>query len=86
MPHTVRTPTNGMRTAGSACSPAGQACTAGTPVQPGSRLREPGWTGVRAVHACPEGMQGLHALRTGMHGQHACPAGLTLSRPSSRHL
>ncbi|PLW46507.1 hypothetical protein PCASD_06312 [Puccinia coronata f. sp. avenae] len=29
--------TNDVRTAGSACSPAGQACTAGTPVRPGSR-------------------------------------------------
>ncbi|PLW54652.1 hypothetical protein PCANC_05347 [Puccinia coronata f. sp. avenae] len=29
-------------------------------------LREPGWTGVPAVHACPEGVQGLHALRTGV--------------------
>ncbi|PLW27065.1 hypothetical protein PCASD_21245 [Puccinia coronata f. sp. avenae] len=38
-------------------------------------LREPGWTGVPAVHACPEGVQGLHALQTGVHGQHACPAG-----------
>ncbi|PLW33190.1 hypothetical protein PCANC_23528 [Puccinia coronata f. sp. avenae] len=94
MPHAVRTPTNGVRTAGLACGPAGQACwpctpvwracrpctpsgqacTAGTPVQPGSRkplklrgLREPGWTGVQA----------LHALRTGVHGWHACPARLT---------
>ncbi|PLW53802.1 hypothetical protein PCANC_03577 [Puccinia coronata f. sp. avenae] len=38
-------------------------------------LREPGRTGVPAVHACLEGVQGLHALRTGVHGQHACPAG-----------
>ncbi|PLW14840.1 hypothetical protein PCANC_18172 [Puccinia coronata f. sp. avenae] len=38
-------------------------------------LREPGRTGVPAVHACPEGVQGLHALQTGVHGQHACPAG-----------
>ncbi|PLW14376.1 hypothetical protein PCANC_17469 [Puccinia coronata f. sp. avenae] len=38
-------------------------------------LREPGRTGVPAVHACLEGMQGLHALRTGVHGQHACPTG-----------
>ncbi|PLW28192.1 hypothetical protein PCASD_24044 [Puccinia coronata f. sp. avenae] len=37
MPHAVCTPTNGVRTAGLACGPAGQACTAGTPVQPGSR-------------------------------------------------
>ncbi|PLW34883.1 hypothetical protein PCANC_23752 [Puccinia coronata f. sp. avenae] len=43
---------------------------------PDSRgLREPGRTGVPAVHACPEGVQGLHALQTGVHGQHACPAG-----------
>ncbi|PLW32238.1 hypothetical protein PCANC_17996 [Puccinia coronata f. sp. avenae] len=212
MPHAVRTPTNGVRTAGLACGPAGQACTAGMPVRPGSRnplelrglreplgalirvpsgtlisvplgrvplgtlirvplgtlirvplstlirvplgtlirvpsgtlirvplgtlirvplstlirvpngtlirvpsgtlpsgtlirvplgtlirvplgtliraprgsrkplnsrgLREPGWTGMPAVHACPEGVQGLHALRTGVHGQHACPAGM----------
>ncbi|PLW35958.1 hypothetical protein PCASD_12682 [Puccinia coronata f. sp. avenae] len=141
MPHAVRTPTNGVRTTGLACGPAGQACwpctpvwracrpctpsgqacTAGTPVRPGSRkplklrglrellgtlirvpngtlirvpngtliraprgshkpldprgLREPGRTGVPAVHACPEGVQGLHALQTGVHGQHACPAG-----------
>ncbi|PLW17328.1 hypothetical protein PCASD_18502, partial [Puccinia coronata f. sp. avenae] len=38
-------------------------------------LREPGRTGMPAVHACLEGVQGLHALRTGVHGQHACPAG-----------
>ncbi|PLW56693.1 hypothetical protein PCANC_05109 [Puccinia coronata f. sp. avenae] len=38
-------------------------------------LREPGRTGVPAVNACPEGVQGLHALQTGVHGQHACPAG-----------
>ncbi|PLW32439.1 hypothetical protein PCANC_22776 [Puccinia coronata f. sp. avenae] len=38
-------------------------------------LREPGRTGVPAMHACPESVQGLHALRTGVHGQHACPAG-----------
>ncbi|PLW31330.1 hypothetical protein PCANC_19618 [Puccinia coronata f. sp. avenae] len=169
MPHAVCTPTNGVRTAGLACGPAGQACTASTPVRPGSRqplklrglreplgalirvpngtlirvpngtlirvplgtlirvplgtlirvpfgtlirvpsgtlikvpsgtlirvplgtliraprgshkplnlrsLREPGRTGVPAVQACPEGVQGLHALRTGVHGQHACPAG-----------
>ncbi|PLW30719.1 hypothetical protein PCANC_24671 [Puccinia coronata f. sp. avenae] len=48
MPHAVRTPTNGVRTAGLACGPARQAFTAGTPVRPGSRkplesrgLREP---------------------------------------------
>ncbi|PLW36921.1 hypothetical protein PCANC_21205 [Puccinia coronata f. sp. avenae] len=45
-------------------------------------LREPGRTGVPAVHACPEGVQGLHALRTGVHGQHACLAGL---HAASRH-
>ncbi|PLW25575.1 hypothetical protein PCANC_28182 [Puccinia coronata f. sp. avenae] len=44
-------------------------------------LREPGRTGVPAVHACPEGVQGLHALRTGVHGQHACPAG-THAKPA----
>ncbi|PLW18687.1 hypothetical protein PCANC_12550 [Puccinia coronata f. sp. avenae] len=37
-------------------------------------LREPGRTGVPAVHACPQGVQGLHTLQTGVHGQHACPA------------
>ncbi|PLW25418.1 hypothetical protein PCANC_27568 [Puccinia coronata f. sp. avenae] len=104
MPHAVRTPTNGVRTAGLACgpsgqacwpctpvrracrpcTPSGQACTAGTPVRPGSRkplnlrgLREPGRTGVPAMHACPKGVQALHALRTGVHGRHACPARLT---------
>ncbi|PLW14873.1 hypothetical protein PCANC_16923 [Puccinia coronata f. sp. avenae] len=46
-------------------------------------LREPGRTGVPAVHACPEGVQGLHALRTGVHGQHACLAGL---HAASHHL
>ncbi|PLW26550.1 hypothetical protein PCASD_25074 [Puccinia coronata f. sp. avenae] len=37
MPHAVRTPTNGVRTAGSACGPARQACWPCTPVRPGSR-------------------------------------------------
>ncbi|PLW37830.1 hypothetical protein PCANC_21685 [Puccinia coronata f. sp. avenae] len=37
-------------------------------------LREPGWTGMPAVHACPEGVQGLHACPA---GPHAKPAVLT---------
>ncbi|PLW04825.1 hypothetical protein PCASD_26761, partial [Puccinia coronata f. sp. avenae] len=36
MPHAVRTPTNGVRTAGLACGPAGQACWPCTSVRPGS--------------------------------------------------
>ncbi|PLW06778.1 hypothetical protein PCANC_28825 [Puccinia coronata f. sp. avenae] len=37
----------------------------------------PRWTGVLAMHACPEGVQALHNLRTGVHGRHACPTRLT---------
>ncbi|PLW55156.1 hypothetical protein PCANC_05264 [Puccinia coronata f. sp. avenae] len=47
MPHAVRTPTNGVRTAGSACGPAGQACWPCTPGTQGTLIRVPFGTLIR---------------------------------------
>ncbi|PLW48227.1 hypothetical protein PCASD_03285 [Puccinia coronata f. sp. avenae] len=92
MPHAVRTPTNGVRTAGSACGPAGQACWPCTPVRPGSHkpLKSRGLRVPTPAHPPPhaarrphaykwreDGRLGVRPRRTGVLAMHACPARLT---------
>ncbi|PLW56324.1 hypothetical protein PCANC_04029 [Puccinia coronata f. sp. avenae] len=87
MPHAVRTPTNGVRTAGLACGPAGQACWPCTPVWRACRPCTPSGqactagTPVRPGSHKPLKSRGLrvpavHACPEGVQGLHALRTGV----------
>ncbi|PLW11801.1 hypothetical protein PCANC_26348 [Puccinia coronata f. sp. avenae] len=77
MPHAVCTPTNGVRTVGSACGPAGRRAGHARLSGGCAGLARPPDRRARLAHLSGQAHgTNLHTLQTGVHGQHACLEGV----------